>query len=252
MGYETRPGYQFDQVSLLMREGFGDARIGALTGIPRWTVRDWRQKGRPGLRRGTPVLDCPQCGGITSDEPSYAYLLGLYLGDGCISRHPRTHRLRIVLDARYPSIIYQAMEAMAAMRAPTRGRVNVLDRGGCVEISAYWQHWQCLFPQHGPGRKHARPILLEPWQARIAAAHPQLLLRGLIHSDGCRVTNRVWGGKYSYPRYFFTNKSSDILEIFRAACDVLGISYRNSKPDTISIAKRKDVAALDSFIGPKT
>jgi hypothetical protein len=160
--------------------------------------------------------------------------------------------LGTLTDARYPSIIYQAMEAMAAMRAPTRGRVNVLDRGGCVEISAYWQHWQCLFPQHGPGRKHARPILLEPWQARIAAAHPQLLLRGLIHSDGCRVTNRVWGGKYSYPRYFFTNKSSDILEIFRAACDVLGISYRNSKPDTISIAKRKDVAALDSFIGPKT
>jgi hypothetical protein len=157
-----------------------------------------------------------------------------------------------VLDARYPSIIYQAMEAMAAMRAPTHGRANLLDRVGCVEISACWQHWPCLFPQHGPGRKHARPILLEPWQAGIAAAHPQMLLRGLIHSDGCRVTNRVWGGKYRYPRYFFTNKSGDILEIFRKGCDVLGIGYRNSKPDTISIAKREDVAAFDRFIGPKT
>jgi hypothetical protein len=79
-----------------------------------------------------------------------------------------------------------------------------------------------------------------------------MLLRGFIHSDGCRATNRVWGGKYSYTRYFFTNRSADILEIFRTACDVLGISYRNSKSDTISIAKRKDVAALDSFIGQKT
>jgi hypothetical protein len=98
------------------------------------------------------------------------------------------------------------------------------------------------FPKHPP----------RTWQARIAAAHPQMLLRGLIHSDGCRVTNRVQGSKYSYPRYFFTNRSADILEIFRRACDVLGVSYRNSKPDTISIAKREDVAAFDRFIGPKT
>ena len=204
------------------------------------------------MRQRIAALDCPRCGGVTSDESSYAYLLGLYLGDGCISRRPRAYRLRIALDARYPSIIYQAMEAMAAMRAPKPGRVNLLDRGGCVEISAYWQRWPCLFPQHAPGRKHSRRIHLAPWQARIAAGHPRMLLRGLIHSDGCRVTNRVWGGKYSYPRYFFTNRSGDILEMFRKGCDVLGISYRNSKPDTISIAKRKDVAALDSFIGPKT
>jgi len=222
------------------------------SGIPISTVRDRRRQGRPGVRQRTTAPDCPRCGGAISDESSYAYLLGLYLGDGCISRHPRAFRLRIVLDAHYPSIIYQAMEAMAAMRVPTPGRVNLLDRGGCVEISAYWQHWPCLFPQHGPGRKHSRNILLVPWQARIAAAHPQMLLRGLIHSDGCRVTNRVWGGKYSYPRYFFTNRSADIMEIFGRACLALGVGYRNSKPDTISIARRKDVAALDSFIGPKT
>jgi hypothetical protein len=38
-----RPGRQFDHVSLLIREGFGDSRIAALTGIPRSTVRDWRR-----------------------------------------------------------------------------------------------------------------------------------------------------------------------------------------------------------------
>jgi len=38
-----RPGHQFDHVSLLIREGFGDARIAALTGIPRSAVRDWRR-----------------------------------------------------------------------------------------------------------------------------------------------------------------------------------------------------------------
>jgi hypothetical protein len=141
---------------------------------------------------------------------------GSHLRDGCISKHSRAYRLRIVLDARYPSIIYQAMQAVAAMRVPTPGRANLIDRGGCVEISAYWRHWPCVFPQHGSGRKHSRPILLEPWQRTIGAAHAPMLLRGLIHSDGCRVTNRVWGGKYCYPRYFFTNRSGDILEISKS------------------------------------
>jgi len=64
--------------------------------------------------------------------------------------------------------------------------------------------------------------------------------------------NRVRKGKYTYPRYFFfTNRSTDILQIFRNACDSLGVTHRNSKPNTISIARREAVAALDTFIGPK-
>jgi hypothetical protein len=63
--------------------------------------------------------------------------------------------------------------------------------------------------------------------------------------------NRVWRGRYAYPRYFFTNTSADILQIFRDACDVIGVPYRNSKWNTVSIARREGVAALDSFIGPK-
>ena len=50
-------------------------------------------------------------------------------------------------------------------------------------------HWTCLFPQHGPGKKHARTIALEEWQQQIVDAHPGAFLRGLIHSDGCRMTN---------------------------------------------------------------
>lgn len=52
-----------------------------------------------------------------------------------------------------------------------------------------WHHWPCLFPQHGPGRKHERPIVLEHWQREIVEQHPGPFLRGLFHSDGCRVTD---------------------------------------------------------------
>jgi hypothetical protein len=120
---------------------------------------------------------------------------------------------------------------------------------GCVEVYAYWKHWVCLFPQHGSGKKHLRPIELRPWQDEIAAAHPELLLRGLIHSDGSRTLNQVYGK--IYPRYEFTNFSEGIREIFCRACNRYGISWTRPKWKAISIAHRRDVARLDLVIGPK-
>jgi hypothetical protein len=44
------------------------------------------------------------------------YLLGLYLGDGCISAHPRgVYRLRITLDLRYPGIVEECEAALRAV-----------------------------------------------------------------------------------------------------------------------------------------
>lgn len=243
--------HEYETAAEFIRQGENDCQISRLTGIARTTIRDWRCKGRPGVRWRGRASDCPRCDGARLDAVAYAYLLGLYLGDGCISTHPRTFNLRIVLDERYPVIIDECKQAMAAVRPSRSMKVGTVKKIGCVEVYAGWQHWPCLFPQHGPGRKHLRRIWLAGWQEPIVSDHPERLLRGLIHSDGCRAMNRVWSGKYQYPRYFFSNRSNDILQIFRDACDALGIRYRNPKPDTISVARREDVAALDAMIGPK-
>jgi hypothetical protein len=47
-----------------------------------------------------------------------------------------------------------------------------------------------LLPQHGAGTKHERSIKLAAWQLQITRTHPEQLIRGLIHSDGCRFVNR--------------------------------------------------------------
>ena len=66
---------------------------------------------------------------------------------------------------------------------------------------------------------------------KIVDAHPWELVRGLVHSDGCRITNwttRLVAGKrkrYEYPRYFFTNKSDDIRKIFTDALDRVGVEW---------------------------
>src|SRR5438045_240871 len=72
-----------------------------------------------------------------------------------------------------------------------------------VDVSAHWKHWPCLIPQHGPGRKHCRPISLTDWQDEIVMADPRRFLRGLIHSDGCRIVATERKGAYvrRAPRY---------------------------------------------------
>jgi hypothetical protein len=126
-----------------------------------------------------------------------------------------------------------------------------------VITTVSWKHWPCLFPQHGPGRKHERKLVLADWQREIVTAHPAELLRGLFHSDGCRsanwATRPVAGVKkrYDYPRWQFVNHSADIRQWCCDALDQLGIPWRQSSWKTISVSRREGVAALDALIGPK-
>jgi hypothetical protein len=98
-----------------------------------------------------------------------------------------------------------------------------------------------------------RAITLAHWQSEIVSAWPGLFLRGLIHTDGWRGTNRVHvkGRDYEYPRYQFSNRSDDIRRLFTDACDKLGVRWRPWTRYHISVAQRESVAILDSFIGPK-
>jgi hypothetical protein len=193
-----------------------------------------------------------------ADSWSYSYLLGLYLGDGCVVLHARTARLVITLDGIYPEIIEDAVASMQL--AGPRLRVSVLSVKGsrALVVQSYSKHWLDVFPQHGPGRKHDRRIALADWQRDIVDRYPQQFLRGLIHSDGCRVynvfTTRLPSGRvavYRYPRYFFSNLSADIRQLFCEYCERLGVRWTQSNHRNISVSHRHSVAILDQFIGPK-
>jgi hypothetical protein len=178
----------------------------------------------------------------------------MYLGDGMLSAHPRgVYRLRIFLDRSYPLIVRECEAAMSIVMPASMASVYRHRKDRVDEVNSFSQHWPHVFPQHAAGPKHKRRIALEPWQRRIVERHPGRLLRGLIHSDGCRVTNRIRHPKktYSYPRYFFSNRSADIQEFFCEACDRLGIEWRQDGPWNISVARREAVAILDRHVGPK-
>ncbi len=144
---------------------------------------------------------------------------------------------------------------MSAVRPGNK--VSTQQKVGCAEVISCSRHWPCLFPQHGPGRKHLRNIELQPWQRIIVTQHPGAFARGLFHSDGYRGINRVraqlaegarW---YEYPRYLFTNESEDILRLCGETLDRLGVAWRFSRRNAISVARREAVARLDEFVGPK-
>ena len=234
-------------VLTLAAEGLNNCEIARRTGIPRGTVSDWRLGRRPNFDRAQAT--CTVCLGEPSALPqaSYTYLLGLYLGDGHISTHPRgVYKLRIFCANRYPELIKRCEVATAQVLPNKVGRV---EQAGCVEVYAFSKHWICLFPQHGPGRKHERRIELAGWQQDLVDLDPRPLLRGLLHSDGCRVLN--WVNGTPYPRYHFSNVSPDIRAIFGRACDALGVEWRPHNRVSLSVARRGSVALLDAFVGPK-
>jgi hypothetical protein len=141
-----------------------------------------------------------------------------------------------------------------ALVAPGR-RVNCRRRrdAKCVDVSAYWNHWPCVFPQHGPGVKHLRRITLNGLQWELVRRDPQALVRGLIHSDGCRhfAVERKGKSVRRVLRYSFKNRSEDILQIFMTACGLIDVRFTRSSVTTVSVYRKEAVARLEAFIGPK-
>jgi hypothetical protein len=242
----------------LIKSGQSLLSVSRSTGISRAALRDWRDHPE---KDGTRAL-CPRCADspwLPEPRRDYAYLLGLYLGDGCISVSGDPAKgvwaLRIACADAWPGLVAECKRAMAAVRPGNKVGTRQCD--GCTVVIASSRHWPCLFPQHGPGKKHKRKIELEPWQRMIVTQYPGHFARGLFHSDGCRFLSQVrrpladgdhW---YAYPRYMFSNESRDILGLCGDTLDQLGVSWRYSRRNAISVARRDSVARLDQFVGPK-
>jgi len=220
-------------------------------GISRNTVAGWLYSSR--AKKTESDDRCPFCTvpARPIDHPSdYVYLLGAYLGDGHLLMTRRVPVLKVACDLHYPGLIDEIGRAMRACGARVVGHQI---REGRDDVRSLWKHWPCLLPQHGPGKKHDRRIILTEWQQRIVNEFPGRFLRGLFHSDGCRVDNRVVrnGKTYCYPRYMFVNKSADIMRLSQQSLDRLGVSWRMCSAIQLSVARREDVAVLDQHVGAK-
>lgn len=247
----------------LSAAGENDCEIARRLGVPRTTVRDWRAPRYTAVG-GVRWERCPRCwlpGRATLfTAADYAFLLGLYLGDGYISWSGRTWRFRLYLDRRHPVVADEAQAVLGRCFAGNRVNRGTHSSGvgSCHVLSVYSSHLPCLFPQHGTGKKHDRVIRLEGWQEATVKAHPWRLLKGLVWSDGSTFVNRT--GRYEYLSFEFSNLSEDLLELFADTCESVGISYRRYPAKErggrrvagqVRINKRADVARLLHHVGIK-
>ena len=86
---------------------------------------------------------------------------------------------------------------------------------------------------------------------------PGPFLRGLFHSDGCRITNwtvrplKDGPKRYEYPRYLFSNESTDIIALCGEALDLLAIHWTLPRRNLLSVGRGSDVRRLDELVGAK-
>lgn len=246
----------FGLVHELAAQGFSDYAIARLIGVPRPTVHRWRHRSvAPGtLTQSARDIWQPP------NPQVYCYLLGVYLGDGhVIHRSPAAWTLRVANDQRYVSISREILDAMVVTFPGRRATQFPASNGASDVLQISHPAIGMAFPQHGRGRKHLRPIKLTDWQRELTRSHPGALIRGLIHSDGCRAKNcfrtKLPSGRvaeYSYIRYFFTNLSADIRQIFIDHCELLGVRVTRSSYRNLSVSHRHSVAVLERIVGPKS
>lgn len=265
MNNSTRPieSEKYQQVMQLLAEGYKICEISKITGINRssisnWKLRNGRQSSISHIHHSIsdidPIPDIIDMLGSFSaqDRLDYSYLLGLYIGDGCIYELKKTCKLTITLDKRYDSLNEYTCEVFSRFfnKSPYVFDRSTCGRGNAIDIIHHSKKLPYFFPQHGRGRKHNRPIILTKWQTDIV--DPVSILKGLIMSDGSIYFDR----QSNDTKINFTNKSHDIIGIFEKYLSLIGISFKtyvksktNIKMTTIH--KISDVDKLISLIGTK-
>lgn len=256
-------------VHTLHRGGKNNCQIARETGLPRGTVRDWVKKIRAGVdqlaeptrsRRVKCGFESHRLYWSQRQEQAYSYILGMYLGDGLVTRLPRTWRMRIFLTASQTKIWQRVVKALQILFPNNKINVRRQPKWNCTVVSCYSLHWPCILPQVGPGKKNTRDVSLVDWQRKLVVENLEDFVTGLFHSDGCLDNNKVDG--IVYPRYTFCNTSSDIIKDLIWALELLGIDHKivkktkrkehHTQAIVVSVARRDMFEKLKSIIGDKT
>src|ERR1700728_427712 len=135
------PQATVDRALALSGQGVLDREVALIVGVPLRTVRNWRTGRRRASGPGAARVPCPRCAEeFTLPEPGadYAYLLGLYLGDGHIvlagGRSKAVWRLSIWCADDWPGLIQECARVMHAIRPDNR--VALRQKQGCIEVSS--------------------------------------------------------------------------------------------------------------------
>ena len=183
---------------------------------------------------------------IRKNKEIYNFILGLYIGDGCITKNKMSYRIRIVQDNKYKNSI---REISSVMESFFEKNSTLTYPEGCTVVTIFDKYLPIYFPQHGEGKKHDRKIELSDFQ--LENIDYGNLMRGLFISDGS-----YYLAKQKYERYNFTNKSLDIINIFRDCLNYFDISHgcriKQNGIYVVEIQKKSEVVKMKDLVGIKS
>jgi hypothetical protein len=175
----------------LASDGLNNCEIARRTGVARPTVREWRTGRLPHSFESKPMLyrrptdPGPRCTRCSSGKHRFdasrpptpifsgsTWATGAFpeareTFTGCAS--PWTRNTRRSSTSALPRCRRSCLGT---------GFIASQPRRTMSRFHAYSKGWPCLFPQHGPGKKHEREIVLREWQQELVDLVPTLLLRG--------------------------------------------------------------------------
>lgn len=193
-------------------------------------------------------------------KESYSYILGFYLGDGCLGHVKNSFTLMIVNQSDRHETNQRIAENIKIIFPTKNVMVRKRKEANCAVISMTSLRLDEMFP-HGKGSKHTRKIVLRDWQKEIVKLFPENFIKGMMESDGCRYVPRKKECP-TYVIYQFANCSLDLHGFLQEAAAQIGLEFTfrarksNGEKDRTqmfltSFNKKTSVELLDSFVGIK-
>lgn len=140
----------------LLTTGMSLNSVSKQTGIARATIRSWtvRVEPLPHIRPAT-CCRCADAPALPADQAAYVYLLGLYLGDGCLSPARKgVYVLRIACADAWPGLIDACADAMGKVLPNNVWRTQC---PGCVAVSSSSNTGAVSFRSTGRGVSTSAP-----------------------------------------------------------------------------------------------
>ena len=215
----------------------------------RFQAGDGIPKQRLGPRSYKQLLDTEE------KRCQYSLLLGMYLGDGCLAKTGRktgeVHTLILVSDETQDLVVRAAESAMMAIFPDNVVSVSPKIGARAYNVKVSSINLVELFPQHGPGLKSKRRLIMKKWQWDIIIKYPWQFVRGLFLTDGSRYVSSA----DDCAKWSFGNKSPEIINFLRYALNLVGVNYGicNDYQGMFRFwIKKCDVPTMDLMVGHKS
>jgi|SRR3989344_611709 len=168
---------------------------------------------------------------LNSDQELQAYIIGLALGDGNLSRVRKTTRLRISCDKKYP-FLYKKIISSLELLLPNN-KVSIVNHpfDGGLDVSVYSNHIETLLGWKAKsGSKFSQKVSVPSW-IKESKQYTISCLRGLIETDGSIYNDR------GYKMMIFTSIIPELANDFQGMMNSLGFKshlYKIDKSKLIS------------------